>query len=337
MRSSTAVCSSIFVLALAAPALWSDDASAVMPPPVCGDLCETCVTTPARYTAGAAGTVALTANSGSTASAALAPLIAAINGTYYHAVALYDASGNHFTEAEFERRHAASQQHDRRATRVQPAHLAILPSEPLPRSGHRHLRGRRGTRDAHRGLRYSSLQRAARRLSPQLLPQRRHPRRLVRAFARGLLRRAGEGRVDLGGWRPSRLQRHGNVERGQWFRRAVLRRLQRVHGHHLGLIHHHPRNWRHRLRWLIGTDDVPARRMAGRQRAHVPGVSDSRVPRRATGTAASRMVRWHPAAPITIWMAGRTSTPLARLRRSSGRIHLPATTRGPGTCWARAR
>jgi hypothetical protein len=104
MRSSTALCSSIFVLALAAPALWSDDASATaLPPqpPVCGDFCESCVYTPARYTAGAAGTVALTANSGSVASDALAPIATDLGMTYYHSLALYDASGNHFTETEW--------------------------------------------------------------------------------------------------------------------------------------------------------------------------------------------------------------------------------------------
>ena len=102
MRQTTRTCSAAFVLGLAA--LWSADAVAEQlppQPPVCGDFCESCVYTPARFTAGAAGTVALSQNSGDTAAAALKPILGALGATYYHAQILYDASGDHFTETEW--------------------------------------------------------------------------------------------------------------------------------------------------------------------------------------------------------------------------------------------
>ena len=103
MRFATTVSSSIFVLTLAAPAFWSDDASATPlppPPPTCGDLCSSCVYTPARYTSGAEGDVALIKMSSSPTQSQiwLSTIGAGIALQYLHAKLLYDNTGQRFTE-----------------------------------------------------------------------------------------------------------------------------------------------------------------------------------------------------------------------------------------------
>src|ERR1700733_5148475 len=80
MRHTTRTCSAAFVLGLAA--LWSADAGAMEPPPICGDLCSRCVYNYARYTSGGVGDVAVTtaSNPPTVPQEALAKLIVPLTG-----------------------------------------------------------------------------------------------------------------------------------------------------------------------------------------------------------------------------------------------------------------
>jgi hypothetical protein len=83
--------------------LWSSSARAILNCEAqcpCGghQVCEASTYTPARYTAGANGDVALSANNGTPANEAMYAIAQALGLSWYHAKLLYDSTGNHFTE-----------------------------------------------------------------------------------------------------------------------------------------------------------------------------------------------------------------------------------------------
>jgi hypothetical protein len=97
MRYTTRVCGGVFAFGLAV--LWSGDARAVPIGPYCGDYCSSCVYTPAAYTGGANGDVALdTVASNPTVGSFLGAIEGPIGLKYVHTKILSDSTGNHFTE-----------------------------------------------------------------------------------------------------------------------------------------------------------------------------------------------------------------------------------------------
>src|ERR1700722_14079880 len=95
---STVFTGSLFIFGVVG--LWSSSARAILNCEAqcpCGghQVCETSVYTPARYTAGANGDVALSGNNGTAANEAMYPIAQALGLTWYHAKLLYDNTGNH--------------------------------------------------------------------------------------------------------------------------------------------------------------------------------------------------------------------------------------------------